>query len=212
MSAPPPAPRRRRSPEEARAEALEAARRLLLEDGPEAVTLKAVAGEIGMSHANLLHHFGSAEGLQTTLMAQMVHDLSGAIRETVAQVRAGQALPRDIVVRVFDAFDSGGAGRLAAWLALLGDLDRLAPIRAAVDELVEALVREVPDDDDLRGRIREVVLFVTLMAFGDAVIGAQIREMLGLDADAGRQIGYRLLPVVIGPRPETATVNTDEIR
>ena len=54
--------RERLSPEESRAAALEAARRLLIEHGPQAVTLKAVAAAIGKTHANLLHHFGSAAG------------------------------------------------------------------------------------------------------------------------------------------------------
>ena len=48
---------RRLSPEASRMAALEAARSLLLEAGPQAVTLKAVAGRIGRTHANLLHHF-----------------------------------------------------------------------------------------------------------------------------------------------------------
>ncbi len=52
--------RERLTPQESRAAALEAARRLLIERGPQAVTLKAVAAEIGKTHANLLHHFGSA--------------------------------------------------------------------------------------------------------------------------------------------------------
>jgi AcrR family transcriptional regulator len=40
-----PAPRERLSPGESRAVALEAARRLLIDKGPQAVTLKAVAAE-----------------------------------------------------------------------------------------------------------------------------------------------------------------------
>ena len=43
---------RRLSPEASRMAALEAARGLLLEAGPQAVTLKAVAGQIGRTHAN----------------------------------------------------------------------------------------------------------------------------------------------------------------
>ena len=65
-------PRERLSPEESRATALEAARRLLIEQGPQAVTLKAVAAEIGRTHANLLHHFGSAAGLQAELARSLV--------------------------------------------------------------------------------------------------------------------------------------------
>ncbi|MFM8542890.1 MAG: TetR family transcriptional regulator, partial [Chakrabartia sp.] len=55
--------RRRLSPEESRASALEAASAILIEAGPQAVTLKAVAARMGRTHANLLHHFGSAAGL-----------------------------------------------------------------------------------------------------------------------------------------------------
>ena len=59
--------RKRLTPEESRSAAIEAARRILLEHGPQAVTLKAVAAEVGRTHANLLHHFGSAAGLQGEL-------------------------------------------------------------------------------------------------------------------------------------------------
>ncbi len=63
------ATRKRLSPEESRAGALEAARDLLIEAGPQAVTLKAVGARVGRTHANLLHHFGSAAGLQHELGA-----------------------------------------------------------------------------------------------------------------------------------------------
>lgn len=55
--------KRRLSPEASRNMALAAARDLLIETGPQSVTLKAVAARIGRTHANLLHHFGSASGL-----------------------------------------------------------------------------------------------------------------------------------------------------
>ena len=61
------APRRRLKPDESRAAAIAAARDLLLEAGPQAVTLKAVADRIGRTHANVLHHFGSAASLQSEL-------------------------------------------------------------------------------------------------------------------------------------------------
>ena len=62
--------RKRLTQEESRTVALEAARALLIELGPQAVTLKAVASRIGRTHANLLHHFGSAAGLQKELARQ----------------------------------------------------------------------------------------------------------------------------------------------
>ena len=44
--------RERLSPEESRAAAVEAARALLLESGPQAVTLKAVAARVAWSHVS----------------------------------------------------------------------------------------------------------------------------------------------------------------
>src|SRR3954470_8925026 len=55
--------RSRMPSEESRAAAMDAARALLIEAGPQAVTLKAVGARIGRTHANLLHHFGFAAGL-----------------------------------------------------------------------------------------------------------------------------------------------------
>jgi AcrR family transcriptional regulator len=75
---------KRLSPERSRIAAIEAARDLLIQDGPQAVTLKAVAARIGRTHANLLHHFGSAAGLQkgdvvTRVNGQPVTDGIGLI-------------------------------------------------------------------------------------------------------------------------------------
>ncbi len=80
--------RRRLSQEESRTAALEAARKLLIEMGPQAVTLKAVAARIGRTHANLLHHFGSAAGLQKALAAaSRRHDLRDDRRGGAGQPR-----------------------------------------------------------------------------------------------------------------------------
>ena len=63
--------RKRLTQEESRTVALEAARALLIELGPQAVTLKAVASRIGRTHANLLHHFGSARAIERAGLADL---------------------------------------------------------------------------------------------------------------------------------------------
>ncbi len=108
----------RLSPEESRAAALEAARDLLLEAGPQAVTLKAVAAEIGKSHANLLHHFGSAAGLQAALAGHISDRSPPQIAARSTAPAHSEADPSEIVDRTFDAFDKErrrGACRLASW-------------------------------------------------------------------------------------------------
>ena len=45
---------------------------LLIEAGPQSVTLKAVGARIGRTHANLLHHFGSAKGVSRAKVADLM--------------------------------------------------------------------------------------------------------------------------------------------
>lgn len=196
------AKRRKRSPEEAREEALAAARELLLTSGPKAVTLTNVGKAVGMTHANVIHHFGSAADLQTALMGAMVKDLTGALEEAVAHVRSDEAAPRQLIDIVFDAFERGGAGRLAAWIALSHDLAHLEPVREAVGSLVVAIMdRAQLEDEAARRRITSAVLLIALVAFGDSVIGEPLREMLGRDGEAARRVTARLLPAFFEEAP-----------
>jgi AcrR family transcriptional regulator len=190
--------RRRRSPEEAREEALASARRLLLERGPNGVTLKAVADDIGMSHGNLIHHFGSAAGLQSALMGAMVRDLTVALEAAVTKVRSEDSGPRELVDIVFEAFGNGGAGHLAAWIGLSHDLGQLDAVRAAVDHLVQAIADKIKAEGREPPRhIPSALLFVTLCAFGDSVIGGALCDMLDRDREATRRIAAHLLPTFL---------------
>ena len=199
--------RRRRLPEEARREALVLARALLLSGGPDAVTLSAVAAEIGVTHANLIHHFGSAAGLQSALMGSMVADLTQALDEAIARLRTDEGAPLELVNAVFDAFSSGGAGRLAAWIALSGDLSHLEPVRAAVQNLVQAISEKMGvHDDAAREGMGAAVLFIALSAFGEALIGPPLRDMLNQPDDAARRVVASLLPRFLIPK--TGAVGT----
>lgn len=187
--------RRKRSPEEARREALAAARTLLLDDGPQAVTLARVGAAIGMSHTNLIHHFGSAGALHSDLMAAMVRDLAEEIDVLIVAVQSGAVAPLAIVDQVFDVYDKGGGGHLAAWISMEREFDHLEPIGQAVSDLVTAIESRFPTLQDADMRIRSVVLLVAISAFGDAVIGPHLRGMLHQKPDAMRQILARMLPL-----------------
>src|SRR5215207_8128326 len=131
--------RKRLSPQESRAAAVVAARELLIEMGPQAVTLKAVAGRIGRTHANLLHHFGSASGLQKALARHLAGTVCATIADAVLAQRAGHGSAREIVDLTFDAFDKEGAGALASWMLLSGNEDALDPIIESIHNLVDDL-------------------------------------------------------------------------
>jgi AcrR family transcriptional regulator len=188
----------RRTPEEARTLALASARRLLLAQGPNAITLQSVASDLGMSHTNLIHHFGSAAGLQSELMRLMMSELTAAIESAVMRLRAGKGEFRDFVDIVFDVFDRGGAGRLAAWIVLSGEASRLAPIGEVVRDYIDSVERSAdPGAQDVHERVTSATLFVTMAALGDAIIGNNLRRMVGRERDAVRKIIGRLLPVVL---------------
>ena len=89
--------RKRLSQDESRSIALEAARLLLIESGPKAVTLKAVAARIGRTHANLLHHFGTALGLQKALARHLAATICASIAKAVIASRSGTGSIRDVV-------------------------------------------------------------------------------------------------------------------
>jgi AcrR family transcriptional regulator len=185
-------PRRRLSPEESRLAALEAARVLLIEAGPQAVTLKAVAARIGRTHANLLHHFGSAAGLQRELAAHLAQTVCTTIAEAVRASRAGLGSPREVVDLAFDAFDKEGAGALASWMILTGNEDALTPIV----ETIHALVDEIAADEaNHRGTmaVHEDTLALVLMAMGDALIGKALARALGLSETTARDRAQTML-------------------
>ena len=186
----PPPPRRRLSPEESRDAALDAARSLLVEHGPQAVTLKAVAARIGRTHANLLHHFGSAAGLQKALIARMAQGIVGTIGAAVLRTRAGDQDPGEVVDLTFDAFGKGGAGALASWMILSGDEDALDPILTAIHDLVDELAEGHTGGDR---PIHEETLQLVLMALGDALLGAPMARALGLPRDKARGLALEAL-------------------
>ncbi len=181
-------PRRRLSPEDSRAAALEAARELLLESGPLAVTLKAVAGRMGRTHANLLHHFGSAAELQSALAGMISERVTGSIAEAVERARQGESDTREIIDLTFDAFDREGAGALAAWMILAGNRDALDPILEALRGMVRQLSRDHEDH-----HVPESTLWLVLTALGDALLGEPIASALGLPRDSARAIAADML-------------------
>lgn len=181
--------KKRLSPEESRSAALEAARQILVETGPAAVTLKAVAARIDRTHANLLHHFGSAAGLQKALAAYQAETVCATIGRKMAESAPGERNVREIVDLAFDAFNSGGAGALATWMAATGNDDALDPIVDAIHKLIDGMS---PDAHEKR-LMHEDTLALVLMALGDAQLGGPMAEALGLPRDTSRVLATELI-------------------
>lgn len=126
-----------------RAEILEVARRRFLEDGYQAVTLRAVAAEAGVDVALVSYYFGSKKGLFGAALALAVNPA-----ETLARTAEGD--PVTFPQRA-----------LRDLLALWEDPESGAPLRALVagaaqDPAITGLVREMMEReiiDRIAGRL-----------------------------------------------------------
>ena len=184
--------RKRLRPEESRRAAVGAARLLLIEAGPQAVTLKAVAARIGRTHANLLHHFGSAAGLQRALAEHLAATVCASIADAVRATRAGIGSPREVVDLTFDAFDREGGGALVSWMQLSDNEDALDPIV----ETIHRLVDELHPQEQAHGADRtmhEATLALVLLALGDALIGERLAKSLQVSRQSARDKAEAML-------------------
>lgn len=193
-------PAKRRRGALAREEALEAARDLLLSGGPAAVTLKAVGERMGVGHANLIHHFGSAAGLQDALMDLMVRDLAERIETGLGQDRESIE-PGQLLRAVFDAFGKGGASQLAAWLVLAREHGRAESFAEVVRDLADRLAAMTPNDPHAPKRARALVTTAAYMAFADGLIGQTLLPMLGAQSGLGLDLAMKLTATIMSETP-----------
>ena len=113
-----PARRVRRSPEESRALILEAAIRVLSRRGPEAVGLKDVAAEAGVSHALVVHYFGTYDALVEVAVLECAARLRRRLLERMGA--AQDSTPASLMRIYLEAALEPWYGRLVSW-ALLSD-------------------------------------------------------------------------------------------
>lgn len=108
-------PRRRRAPEEARQEILDAAERVFAGSPPEQVGLKDIAGEAGVSHALITHYFGTYAGLVEAALERRMRRVR---EEVLVRLREAGALsrPDEMLGILFRTLDDPVHVRLMKWL------------------------------------------------------------------------------------------------
>jgi len=132
-----PPPRKRRTAEDARTAILDAAEQRLVASGPAGIRLQEVAGDVGLSHPTLLHHFGSREGLVEAVVARALDNLHAPLLEAVRGSPQGPDQLTKILDGVFEALAAHGHGRAFLWLALSGYAPTMEALR--VQTLAEAV-------------------------------------------------------------------------
>ena len=92
----------RKKRERMRREILDAARALLLEEGPDAVTLGSVSGRLGMTKPALYHYFPSKEALTRSLVAALIDEEVDELEAAVERAGPGEN-PIASMIRAFHA-------------------------------------------------------------------------------------------------------------
>jgi len=177
----------RRTPEEARRLILDAAEASMAAKGPAGIRLQAVARAAGVSHSNVLHHFGSRAGLIEALNRRTVEDLKSVLFEVM---RAAHSSTEDIIGPAFAVYRNGLAQR-TLWV-LQAPARRGAQTLPVFEEFVEALQARLlgsasPRANVDKDHIRAMVHLTTIAAFGDALIGARLRRCSSAEEPAARR-------------------------
>jgi TetR/AcrR family transcriptional regulator, repressor for neighboring sulfatase len=182
--------RRRRPPEVARQELLDAAERVFIEFAPEQVGLKEIAREAGVSHALITHYFGTYAGLiEATLQRRLV-----SLRETmVLRLREAGVLsrPEELLAILFRTFDDPVHLRLMKWMV---SHERMDAIHALALEhhglqIVARQVAHALQAEPTAAFIETVEL--TLMTAVAAVLGYAVAKY-ALAGAAAKQVGVGL--------------------
>jgi TetR/AcrR family transcriptional regulator, repressor for neighboring sulfatase len=131
--------RRRRTPEQARVELLDAAERVFAQANPRDVGLKNVAREAGVSHALITHYFGTYAGLVEATLERRIRRLRERI---LAELRKAGAIsrPGELLAMLFEALQDPVHLRLVKWLVAS---ERPGSAFALQDRGLQVVAREV---------------------------------------------------------------------
>jgi AcrR family transcriptional regulator len=179
-----PLKRVRRAPADMRAQALAAARQLIIEGSEQVLTMRAVADAAGVTYPNLSHHFGSAAGLHAAIAEDLVRELLAGLRLMDQQVEPQHEDYRRIVDRVFDMFEHG-LGSVLGWLVRSGETARLRPVNALLAEFMRERARGRSNADGKR--IARIALIVSFAAYAESSVGPLLGDVLGVTPVARRR-------------------------
>ena len=187
--------RRRRTPEMARRAILDAAGRRLTQDGPDGLRLQSIAGDLGIAHSSILHHFGSREGLLEALSSDAFDALDRDLRTTLESPGNGDDRAADLLERVARTLRDQGHARLLAWQIISGRVPRGGGngepeasnrILARIAEVVHRVRLDFATEQQMAPPdLEDTRFFVLMMAyalFAEALAGDTLSASAGLDA------------------------------
>ena len=167
-----------------RAQALTAARQLVVQKPNETLTMRAVAQATGVTHPNLVHHFGSLAGLHAALAEELIRELLAGLRGLHLQVDNNDDYAA-LVERIFDLFDQKGLGRVLGWLVRSGETGRLQPVSDLLAQFIKDLAHG-KSNNEARIIARDA-LVLSLAAYAESSVGALLGSIFEISAAQRRR-------------------------
>ena len=144
-------------------------------DGPGSLRLGEIAARAGLSHSNVLYHFGSVSELQSQLAQRVAVRLASEMAQVFAQGMSGE-MPLDSAIEaVFRVFDEHGFGRLLAWLELSKNEPTFDALASKL-ELLRKVITSHPllageENERRRRRVVPIIELVIVSAIGYGLVG-----------------------------------------
>jgi AcrR family transcriptional regulator len=215
-SAPQRPKRIRRSPATLRAEALAAARRLVVENPGQQVTMRAVADSVGVTYPNIAHHFGSVGGLYAALGDNLVAELFSALKVANDDIQFAPNDAASLVDLVFDIFDRDGLAKLLEWLLRSSDPPAIEALKRNVALRIADFNAATKPDAAGSLHFRQLFILLGLAAYADVTAGKFFGDILNMDgptrrallADAVRAISTSPIDVSVNSAID-ASINSD---
>jgi AcrR family transcriptional regulator len=198
------APRRRRAPEEARVEILDAAERVFVELHPDQVGLKEVASEAGISHSLITHYFGSYAAMVEAVLERRIRVLRERMLDRLRDAD-GLARPTELLTALFRGLEDPVHLRLTKWL-LASDRPNAAHAFALRDHGLQLVAHQIavsldpPPTVEQIGKIELALLAAVSSAYGYAIGKYALAGALG--RPVGSELDNALLET-IGKMVET---------
>ena len=180
-----------KSPEEAKQAILDAAESIMSEVGPAGLRISAVAKKAGMAHPNIIHHFGSREGLIAEMAERLGDRATQRVTEAIrVAVSANEEDRLSALTKVLDTAYPGDEGKLSVWLHMSGVESSIKQNMESIVELSHELRRSVDPNANIDDTNR-IVMLITLALVGEVVSGPGIKGALGFGAHDNQRANFR---------------------
>jgi TetR/AcrR family transcriptional regulator, repressor for neighboring sulfatase len=183
--------RRRRTPEAARTELLDAAERVFAKAPPEQVGLKEVAKAAGTSHGLITHYFGTYDGLVAATLQRRTAALREQIFAALQNTPGILSRPDELVDMVFAAFDHPVHLRLMTYM-LSGERAGMTHAFALQNQGIGQVAARIVEATrpGASAKVRELVEIALMLAVAAAFGYAASRHSLA--GAVGRPVSAKL--------------------